>query len=85
MERCIGFIIFLLVACSAPNPSPTPAVPPNPTPSPTPLPTATLASPASFQSGAASIGDPKAPELGNTGYDVQQYTLALALDPWPRT
>lgn len=29
----------------------------------------------------ASIGDPYAPELGNQGYDVQRYTLALALDP----
>lgn len=29
----------------------------------------------------ASIGDPYAPELGNRGYDVQRYTLALALDP----
>lgn len=32
-------------------------------------------------SGAASIGDPKAPELGNTGYDVQAYALDLRLDP----
>ncbi|MCP4537061.1 MAG: hypothetical protein GY832_07930 [Chloroflexi bacterium] len=28
-----------------------------------------------------SAGDPYAPELGNAGYDVQHYTLALALDP----
>ncbi|TAK14485.1 MAG: M1 family peptidase [Anaerolineae bacterium] len=28
-----------------------------------------------------SIGDPYAPELGNQGYDVQRYTLALSLDP----
>ena len=28
-----------------------------------------------------SIGDPYIPELGNTGYDVQQYILQLALDP----
>jgi aminopeptidase N len=31
--------------------------------------------------GGRSIGDPYAPELGNTGYDVQRYTLQLALDP----
>ena len=31
--------------------------------------------------GGRSIGDPYAPELGNTGYDVQRYTLRLALDP----
>ncbi|MBI3160833.1 MAG: M1 family metallopeptidase [Chloroflexi bacterium] len=29
----------------------------------------------------ASIGDPYAAELGNLGYDVQRYTLALRLDP----
>lgn len=28
-----------------------------------------------------SAGDPYAPELGNTGFDVQRYTLELALDP----
>jgi aminopeptidase N len=31
--------------------------------------------------GARSIGDPYIPEIGNTGYDVQHYTLQLALDP----
>jgi aminopeptidase N len=31
--------------------------------------------------GADSIGDPYAPELGNAGYDVQHYRLALAIDP----
>ncbi|MGD8585120.1 MAG: M1 family metallopeptidase [Chloroflexota bacterium] len=33
------------------------------------------------QAGGRSIGDPYAPELGNTGYDVQHYLLQLALDP----
>jgi aminopeptidase N len=33
------------------------------------------------QAGGRSIGDPYVPELGNTGYDVQHYTLRLALDP----
>ncbi|MAT97733.1 MAG: hypothetical protein CL608_11360 [Anaerolineaceae bacterium] len=28
-----------------------------------------------------SIGDPYAPELGNTGYDVAEYELIMALDP----
>ncbi len=32
--------------------------------------------------GGASAGDAYAPELGNTGYDVQQYSLALQLSPW---
>ncbi|MBX3061297.1 MAG: hypothetical protein KF770_32980, partial [Anaerolineae bacterium] len=31
--------------------------------------------------GERSIGDPYAPELGNTGYDVLRYTLRVALDP----
>lgn len=31
--------------------------------------------------GERSIGDPYAPELGNTGYDVEHYTLQIALDP----
>jgi aminopeptidase N len=30
--------------------------------------------------GAASIGDPYAPELGNTGYDVQHYDLNLSFN-----
>ena len=33
------------------------------------------------QAGQRSAGDPYAPELGNSGYDVQHYTLQLALDP----
>ncbi|UCC61777.1 MAG: M1 family peptidase [Anaerolineae bacterium] len=33
------------------------------------------------QVGGDSIGDPKTPRLGNTGYDVLQYTLALTIDP----
>lgn len=28
-----------------------------------------------------SIGDPYAPELGNLGYDVQQYNIALSINP----
>lgn len=31
--------------------------------------------------GERSIGDPYAPELGNTGYDVLRYTIQLNLDP----
>jgi aminopeptidase N len=33
------------------------------------------------QAGTRSIGDPYTPELGNLGYDIQHYTLHLALDP----
>ncbi len=49
-----------------------------PPPTPTPLPPTVTPLP---QTGARSLGDPYAPEMGNTGYDVQHYTLQLALDP----
>ena len=64
---------------------------PSPTPPPPSTPTATatvLASPsptAPLQTGGDSIGDPKAPELGNTGYDVLRYTLALTINPQAET
>jgi len=45
---------------------------------PTPLPPTLMPLP---QTGAPSVGDLYAPELGNTGYDVQHYALQLALDP----
>ena len=44
-------------------------------------PTPTLEPPTVPQIGGRSIGDPYIPELGNTGYNVQRYTLRLALDP----
>lgn len=45
-----------------------------PAPPPTPLPLVA-------QPGGRSAGDPYIPELGNRGYDVQRYTIQLALDP----
>ena len=33
------------------------------------------------RSGEPTIGDPYAPEMGNTGYDVQHYTIKLELEP----
>lgn len=45
------------------------------------VPTPTLEPPTVPQIGGRSIGDPYIPELGNTGYDVQHYTIRLALDP----
>ncbi|MCB9419036.1 MAG: M1 family metallopeptidase [Ardenticatenaceae bacterium] len=87
----IGLII-LLAACAGPET----AVPPTPlisdkntqpvaaTPTLAANPTATPQSqPATDPVGASaspSLGDPYIPELGNTGYDVQQYVLQLALD-----
>jgi aminopeptidase N len=49
-----------------------------PTKTPTPLPTNTPMAP---QAGGRSAGDPYIPELGNTGYDVQHYTIQMTLDP----
>ena len=46
--------------------------------SPTAEPTAVPMVP---QPGGRSAGDPYIPELGNTGYDVQRYTIQLTLDP----
>lgn len=34
-----------------------------------------------FVKGNPSIGDPYAPELGNTGYDVQHYNIQMSLNP----
>ncbi len=48
-------------------------------PSPTAEPTATLLPEPEVD--WLSAGDPYAPELGNRGYDVQRYDLALMLDP----
>jgi aminopeptidase N len=39
------------------------------------------AAPPAGVAGADSMGDPYAAELGNAGYDVQHYRLALAIDP----
>ena len=72
-----------------PSPAPTtaylgfPSSPPNPqspipnTPSPTVNPTSTP-DPSTF--GSPGIGDPYFPQLGNGGYDVQHYTIDLAVD-----
>jgi len=76
-----------------PHPSDTPTSLPANTITATlslPSPTATTAPPSSTptpirQAGHDSIGDPKAPELGNTGYDVLRYTLALEISPQVRS
>jgi aminopeptidase N len=75
---------------STPSAAETPAVAVSPslTPDMLPSPVSTItAAPVSTRSvlegvaGERSIGDLYIPELGNTGYDVQHYTLRLALDP----
>lgn len=86
------FIVTLLVGvfllgCGTPRPTegafPTEAstAPPSsatvsPLPATTTRPTGIVSAPQNL-----SAGDPYAPELGNAGYDVQGYTLQLALDP----
>lgn len=84
---------LLLAACGLPrssrpgSPAATPApatavviqpTVPSPTAAPTNTPPSALRRP---RAGSDSLGDPKAPELGNTGYDVQKYALQLRLDP----
>jgi hypothetical protein len=65
--------------------SPTAQVTMTPQPAtavPTPTPVSTVVPPVVERiAGDRSMGDAYIPELGNTGYDVQQYTLRLALDP----
>ncbi len=89
--------IFLLLSCGpqTPDTAVTPTLSPSPSPitageantpaAPTaPSPTANSDNKTptlDVVAGARSIGDPYAPELGNTGYDVQHYTIQLALDP----
>ena len=50
-------------------------------PTPTLAPAAPTIPPPTVPPQLISLGDPYIPELGNGGYDVQQYTLQLALDP----
>jgi len=82
--------VMATVPTRTPAPSSTPTKtlpPPDPTPSSTLTRTATVtpSSTPTLQAGGSSIGDPKATELGNTGYDVKSYTLALTIDPAAET
>jgi aminopeptidase N len=66
--------VFLSTSPTIPQ---TQAIAPTKTPEPTITPTQ-LPPP---ESGSPSIGDNYAPELGNTGYDVQSYAVHLRLNP----
>ncbi|MCB9010090.1 MAG: hypothetical protein H6656_22420, partial [Ardenticatenaceae bacterium] len=87
----IYLLVLLLIGCgetAVATPTPiqntpitqvvaTPTLVPSPTAVPSPPPPVTPTPPVE----GLSIGDPYAPELGNTGYDVWQYELIMALDP----
>jgi aminopeptidase N len=87
------FLILLLVGCGetavlTPTLTPIQSRPTRPAistptlvPSPTAVPTHTPRPSAMPLPPGLSIGDPYAPELGNEGYDVEAYSLILALDP----
>lgn len=85
-------LALLLAACAQPGPSvqaPSPTRAPSPTSTPRPKPTSSTAvapSPVPSPSSEApppeaGLGDPLFPLLGNSGYDVQRYTIELAVDP----
>jgi len=84
----IALLALLLAGCQAappPTPPPTPAPTAIPTSSPTSAPAAsptiTLTPlPGNVRAGYG-LGDPYFPELGNPGYDVQNYVISLDVDP----
>lgn len=82
--RIIGWCrgLSLLVAASVTvgcNPLPVTPTPRSTEPSAPRLPLSTMPT-MQASSGADGIGDPYYPQLGNAGYDVQQYQLDLAVD-----
>ncbi len=83
----LAVLLITLAACVTPA---APTMPPLATQAPE-VPTATsfstaipteapTATPVGV-AGGRTIGDPYMPVIGNTGYDVQHYTLQVALDP----
>ena len=73
-------VLILVAGCGRAKPTTTPtAIPTVVVPTDTPV--VTLYMKVSLLPENLSAGDPYAPELGNTGYDVQHYTLRLNLDP----
>ncbi len=72
----IVLLAILLISCQAIlRATPTPAAIPSPTP-----PSVPTLPPADVQT-EYGIGDPYFPGLGNPGYDVQNYVIALDVDP----
>jgi aminopeptidase N len=71
-------LALLLSGCGA-----TPIADGAPTPAATLVPTNTTTT-STGQPGAAGIGDPAFPQLGNGGYDVQHYELELTINEMPK-
>ena len=76
-------VAILLSACDdsatptpTPRPTATPTLIPTATPTVQPTPTPLL----DARPGAAGLGDPLYPGLGNAGYDVSRYTVTLGVD-----
>ena len=80
-----AILVFTLFACKtlAPDLSPTESVEKDETAPTRPVvsPAAPTAAIGAHAFPLASIGDPYAPELGNSGYDVQDYNIQINLDP----
>lgn len=93
IKSLILVLVLLLGACgetAVPPATPTPIqntpigqiiATPTLVPSPTAVPSATPEVTPTPLFAGLSMGDPYAPELGNTGYDVAEYELIMALDP----
>lgn len=71
---CMLLLGCTLIGCSVAELSPTAVAMPT-VHAPTTMGTTAVGS------GHPSIGDPYSPELGNSGYDVQQYHIDIQLDP----
>ena len=75
--------ILFLVTCgpASPRPDAIPSAPPATVPGPAATPSLPLPTVPVLDAALLSAGDPYMPKLGNSGYDVQRYTLRLTLDP----
>ncbi|HEY5984691.1 MAG TPA: M1 family metallopeptidase [Anaerolineales bacterium] len=65
----LGLTAFILAGCNLTKAAPATIAPTLPPPTPTPI------------DPQAGMGDPYYPLLGNAGYDVTHYTIALSVDP----
>lgn len=82
-KKFLFIIVFILwmAGCMPSTPVATPAS----TPTPTSLPIPTITPTPAPLEGAPGMDDPYFPELGNGGYDVQNYIIAMDVDPSANT